>query len=408
MITKDLVIRAVKETNEIIGLEPKLDESDKLTDLVSVLRYISKNKDDNGEYFIQPGDPFSNEIKKLFDKLSTITDEELQEQLPDDDYSTGDSLPEQIGSAVKLKELKDICKANDEFISLRSDLGIYSKVEMLRDKMIETLTLGKIDSKEEDPAIEEEEVPEDVPETIPEEEFVGEDLKVFPRFHAACPALSEEELKDLEALILKDGKILQPILTWGGYIVDGHNRYDIAMKHSIPFPVMEMEFESEDAVVIWIKENAISQRNLSDYARYELIKDIKGILKGEAKKRMAHGKTAPGKKMRDEDKEEAKGTRKQLAEISGLSEGQIAKIETINKVVDEDTKEQLRKGKTTVGKVHKEITKKDTPLTDKEKFDIAANDLEKWVVKYSDDEIFDQYTAMVADIIRQMREELPF
>jgi len=68
-------------------------------------------------------------------------------------------------------------------------------------------------------------------------------LKVDPEFQGKIPPLTFEELNQLEANILRDGRIINPIIVWEGLIVDGHNRFIIAKKHpEIPYTVHETEF----------------------------------------------------------------------------------------------------------------------------------------------------------------------
>ena len=56
-----------------------------------------------------------------------------------------------------------------------------------------------------------------------------ENLIVDPEFEEKIPRLSEEEFQLLEQLILEEGRIKDPIVTWNGIIVDGHNRYRIML-----------------------------------------------------------------------------------------------------------------------------------------------------------------------------------
>ena len=53
-------------------------------------------------------------------------------------------------------------------------------------------------------------------------------LKIDPEFQGKIPPLTFEELNQLEANILRDGRIINPIIVWEGLIVDGHNRFIIA------------------------------------------------------------------------------------------------------------------------------------------------------------------------------------
>lgn len=97
-------------------------------------------------------------------------------------------------------------------------------------------------------------------------------LKVDPEFQGKIPPLSFEELNQLEANILRDGRIINPIIVWEGLIVDGHNRFTIAKKHpEIPFTVHEKEFSSRYEAIIWICKNQLGRRNLTPEQKKYLI-----------------------------------------------------------------------------------------------------------------------------------------
>ncbi len=50
-------------------------------------------------------------------------------------------------------------------------------------------------------------------------------LRSTQSFRARSRRSPFEELNQLEANILRDGRIINPIIVGGGAIVDGHNRY---------------------------------------------------------------------------------------------------------------------------------------------------------------------------------------
>jgi len=87
-------------------------------------------------------------------------------------------------------------------------------------------------------------------------------LTINKRFHELLPPLKDDEYERLEASILADG-VRDPLVRWGSTIVDGHNRYEIAQRHSIDFPTVEKDFEDEDDACIWILENQVGKRNLT-------------------------------------------------------------------------------------------------------------------------------------------------
>ncbi|MGM9936793.1 MAG: hypothetical protein ACI38A_05565 [Candidatus Ornithomonoglobus sp.] len=96
------------------------------------------------------------------------------------------------------------------------------------------------------------------------------ELKIKKEFKNLIRPLHRQEFLKLEENILKDG-CRDPIITWRGYIVDGHNRYEICTKHHISFNVLELEFEYIEDVIVWICVKQLGRRNISDETRKFLI-----------------------------------------------------------------------------------------------------------------------------------------
>ena len=95
-------------------------------------------------------------------------------------------------------------------------------------------------------------------------------LKIDKEFKTLIPPLSPKEYEQLEANIIADG-CREPIVIWNGYIIDGHNRYEICKKHHIGYKVKEMSFESRDEAVVWICTNQLGRRNIAEETRKYLI-----------------------------------------------------------------------------------------------------------------------------------------
>ena len=55
-------------------------------------------------------------------------------------------------------------------------------------------------------------------------------LKIDPEFQSQISPLTDDEFKQLEENILKEGKLLSPLIVWNNTLVDGHNRYAILQK----------------------------------------------------------------------------------------------------------------------------------------------------------------------------------
>lgn len=98
------------------------------------------------------------------------------------------------------------------------------------------------------------------------------DLKIDPEFAEKIPPLTPEEFEQLEANILAEGTVLNPLIVWNGVIVDGHNRYKIIQAHpEISFTTHEKEFADRYEAIIWICRNQLGRRNLTDEQKKYLI-----------------------------------------------------------------------------------------------------------------------------------------
>ena len=73
-------------------------------------------------------------------------------------------------------------------------------------------------------------------------------LKIDPEFQGKIPPLNFEEEQQLEQNILHEGRLLNPIIIWNGFILDGHTRYRILRKHPfIAFQIQEIELDNRYA-----------------------------------------------------------------------------------------------------------------------------------------------------------------
>ena len=163
-------------------------------------------------------------------------------------------------------------------------------------------------------------------------------LKTDPEFQSKIPPLTFEELNQLEANILRDGRILNPIIVWEGLIVDGHNRYTIAKKHpEIPFTIHEKEFASRYEAIIWICKNQLGRRNLTPEQKkyligkqYEAEKMKLGVDHGNS--RSSNGTFSPNSQ--NGDLGNSRTTCKKIAAENGISKNTVLRAEQFSKGVD--------------------------------------------------------------------------
>lgn len=93
-------------------------------------------------------------------------------------------------------------------------------------------------------------------------------IRVDPEFEAKIPSLSDDEFRQLEENILEAGEVYDPIVTWNGVIVDGHNRWRVIQQHpEIKYTVREMDFADKWAAFDWMYRNQLGRRNLPDAQR---------------------------------------------------------------------------------------------------------------------------------------------
>lgn len=158
-------------------------------------------------------------------------------------------------------------------------------------------------------------------------------LKVDPEFQGKIPPLTFEELNQLEANILRDGRIINPIIVWEGLIVDGHNRFIIAKKHpEIPFTVHETEFANRYEAIIWICKNQLGRRNLTtEQKKYLIGKQYEAEKLNHGGDQKSNLKKSTGQNGQSIDK---RWTRQRIADENGVNDSFVKRAEQFSKGVD--------------------------------------------------------------------------
>lgn len=93
-------------------------------------------------------------------------------------------------------------------------------------------------------------------------------LKIDPEFQGKIPPLNAEEEHILEQNMIQERRLLNPLIIWNGYILDGHSRYRILKNHpEIAFEVKEIQLPDRYAALAWICQNQLGRRNLDPERR---------------------------------------------------------------------------------------------------------------------------------------------
>jgi DNA modification methylase len=172
-----------------------------------------------------------------------------------------------------------------------------------------------------------------------------QNLSINPELKALIPPLTSEEFAQLEANVCQEG-IREPIITWQGTIVDGHNRYELAQMYDLPFKVKEMQFSTMEDCMDWMINNQLGRRNVTEPQKAYLIgkkyENEKQRLGGQTK---GVGQNVP-----------PVSTAERLGEEFGISDKQVKRNEDFAKGVDllanvePELKGQILQGKSDLNK----------------------------------------------------------
>jgi len=184
-----------------------------------------------------------------------------------------------------------------------------------------------------------------------------EKLEIKEEFKKLIPALTQEEFKQLEENCLEEG-IREAIITWKGYIIDGHNRYEIANKWNLDFQTKSKHFKDEEAVKEWMILNQFGRRNLSNYQRSVLALELESLFREKAKESYKENVGRPNKLSQKSDTIKV-DTKKELAKVANVSHDTIAKVKVIQEKAPEEVKAKLQTGEVSINQAYKEIKKEE-------------------------------------------------
>jgi hypothetical protein len=183
---------------------------------------------------------------------------------------------------------------------------------------------------------------------------VNEDLRAY------IDPLTPEEHDALERSILAEG-CRDALVLWGDVLVDGHNRHGICSKHGLPFQtVQNTRFKSMDDVHLWMIDQHLGRRSVSDFQRGVLALRKKEILHTRAaasvKAMAAEADTGAGvddahppatpQPLSAEERAEAAAlaSREALARAARISPSTVSQIEKIQKLAAPELVEAVKQG----------------------------------------------------------------
>jgi 16S rRNA G966 N2-methylase RsmD len=191
-------------------------------------------------------------------------------------------------------------------------------------------------------------------------------LEIKEEFKKLIPPLTVEEFKQLEQNCLDEG-IREKIITWNGFIIDGHNRYEIATRWNLDYKTESKYFKNENDVKIWMIDNQNGRRNLTDGWKYKLQQNRKEILLEKGKEKMSLGGELK-EALSTIDKPLPKhDTRKQIAKALDWSTGKVAMADIVFKKATPELEEKVLNNEVTINQAYKEIKKEEKKILIEEK-----------------------------------------
>jgi len=182
------------------------------------------------------------------------------------------------------------------------------------------------------------------------------DIIVKEELKAYIDPLTADEYEALERSILAEG-CRDALVLWGDVLVDGHNRHGICQKHGLPFTtVQNTRFQTMEDVHLWMIEQHLGRRSVSDFQRGELALRKREILAERKRVEQAQlQRESDGSAESPPDDQDTppwepapRLTRAELAREAKLSSSQIGMIERIRAQAAPEVVEAVKSGQLSI------------------------------------------------------------
>jgi transcriptional regulator with XRE-family HTH domain len=176
--------------------------------------------------------------------------------------------------------------------------------------------------------------------------FRGQELNIIinEELRSFIDPLTANESAALERSLLAEG-CRDALVLWGEVLIDGHNRYEICSRHGIEFrTVQNTSFSSIDDVMLWMIDNHLARRSVSDFQRGVMALRKKDIVTARAAQSagVPDAKESAGVSAASEPP--PWNTREDVAKAARVSSNTISQIERIQKAATPQLVEAVRSG----------------------------------------------------------------
>lgn len=214
---------------------------------------------------------------------------------------------------------------------------------------------------------------------------------VYPEMDELLPALHGEEFSALEKDILENGCYTPITVNEDMIIIDGHNRFRIFQKHSIPFRMQVFHFDNPLEAKQWALDTQKGRRNLDKWELRKIALRLKPDIEVKAR---ANRSAAGGNKVlvslsvnSPKAADAPVDTRKELVQAVGIGEQTMGRIMQIDEHAPDAVKTALDKKELSITRGY-HITKDVQQLPEDQREQAAKNAIRQL------DAIIDQRTQI--------------
>ncbi|EGF30046.1 hypothetical protein IMCC9480_2432 [Oxalobacteraceae bacterium IMCC9480] len=166
-------------------------------------------------------------------------------------------------------------------------------------------------------------------------------ITVNDELRGTIDPLTTNEYTALERSLLAEG-CRDALVLWGDILIDGHNRYAICQQHGIAFnTVQNTSFGTIDDVMLWMIDNHLARRSVSDFQRGVLALRKKDIVTARHRVQLQDAPVgtpvaaAVGASIT---------TRDDVARLAGISSNTLTRIEKIRNAATPELVDAVRAG----------------------------------------------------------------
>lgn len=170
---------------------------------------------------------------------------------------------------------------------------------------------------------------------------------VLPEMEQLLPPLSAEQFSSLERDILENGCYTSIVVNENLAIIDGHNRFRICEKHSLPFKMLVFSFRDLLEAKQWALETQRGRRNLSLWELGQIALKLKPELETVAK-------SCQGRRtdllVNSSEGHTPVDTRKEMAQAVGIGEQTMGRITRLSEEAPQALKDALERKEVSVNR----------------------------------------------------------